>query len=504
MTTTDAIVIGAGAGGLSAAIALAARGVAVTMLEGASAVGGKIATEIVAGREVDSGPTVMTMRWVFDELLGSVGLRLEDVVQLERANRLARHFWPDGAELDLFADIDQSASAIEATFGSREADGYRRFAAYSQRIFNAVNEPFMRSQRPGLLDAIGASFSLGPRALLDIDGYRTLMTALGDFFHDPRLLQLFGRYATYAGSNPYAAPATLNVIAHVEREGLWLVRGGMIALAKGLQTVAERAGVRFRFNARVASIESRSGSCAVVLANGERLEARSVVFNGDAAALDGLLGKRSTPPKREERSLSAITWAMVAETNRELVRHNVFFSSDYAEENAALFDRRELPQEPTTYICAQDRDDDGAGVASAERLLVLVNAPADGDVRALTSQEIDACEMRFSELLSRSGLRLRPVATPAIRTPAELSRRFPATGGALYGLASHGWKAPFSRPAARSSARNIYLAGGSVHPGAGVPMAATSGMLAAKALIEDRASIGRSFLRAMPGGTSMR
>jgi 1-hydroxycarotenoid 3,4-desaturase len=504
-----AIVVGAGVGGLTAAALLAARGVEVLLLERAARVGGKMREVEVGRRSIDAGPTVLTMRWVFEEIFAALGARVEDHLTLRRAERLARHAWQDGSALDLYADPERSADAIGAFAGAAEARGYLRFVAYGERLHAAVEGPFLRAPRPGLRDAWAAAKELGLGALLTIDGHRTMDKALAEFFRDPRLLQLFGRYATYAGSSPYLCPATLNVIAHVERAGVFLVEGGMYRVAEALRTLAERAGALVRTGAHVEEILVEHGrAVGVRLAGGERLDAASVIWNGDAAALAaGLAGTRAAKAGAEAptRSLSALTWARSAETSGfPLVRHNVFFSGDYRAEFRDLFALGRVPREPTVYVCAQDRDDDGGFAGGPERLLILINAPAFGDrpARSAPDNEVTSCEARTMDLLARSGLRVGPSRAEAT-TPTGFERLFPATGGALYGPASHGMTSAFHRSGSRSKVPGIYLAGGSAHPGAGVPMAAQSGRLAASAVLEDLASTSPSRPAATSGGTSM-
>ena len=166
-----------------------------------------------------------------------------------------------------------------------------------------------------------------------------------------------------------------------------------------------------------------------------------------------------------------------------LVRHNVFFSNAYAAEFDDIFTRRRLPQNPTIYVCAQDRGD-MAEDRDSDRLLILANAPAIGDAHHFTPAEIASCETRTFTLLERCGLTVtRAPETTVITSPTQWTRLFPATGGALYGLASHGSMAPFRRPGSNSRIPGLYLAGGSAHPGPGVPMAALSGRLAAAAIL---------------------
>ena len=489
MRTPRVIIIGAGAGGLAAAIDLARQGLAVTLLEKAAALGGKIRVD-AAG--IDSGPTVLTMRWVFEALFADAGAVLADHLTLRPADLLARHAWSQTERLDLFADQRRSAEAIGNFAGAAEADGFLSFCARAQRVYQTLERPFMQAQKP---TALSLTMGTGMAQMWGISPFSTLWQALGEHFRDPRLRQLFGRYATYSGSSPFQAPATLMLIAHVEQEGVWLVDGGMIALAQALATLAVRAGCLIRTQAMVQEIQVRRGrAAAVTLQNGELIEADAVICAADHAALStGCFGPSVAASvasaKSDMRSLSALTWTLSATTEGfPLTRHNVFFGRDYAAEFDAVFRDGRITGEPTVYLCAQDRPD-AAAPGVAERLLVLINAPPHGDRHVMPEQEIEQCAIRTFSLLERCGLTVhRRAEATTVTTPAMFAQIFPATGGALYGRAMHGSMAAFSRPGSRSRLPGLYLAGGSVHPGPGVPMAALSGRLAAASLLQDLTS----------------
>jgi 1-hydroxycarotenoid 3,4-desaturase len=513
MAERKVVVVGAGIGGLSAAVDLAARGFDVCIVERSAAPGGKMREVEVAGHLVDSGPTVLTLREVFDGLFEHAGESLETQLRLVPAQVLARHAWVEGGRLDLFADVERSARAIGELSGRAEGDRYLAFCRRARGIFETLDRSFIRAPRP---NPVSLSWRVGlhrPGALWGIQPFRTLWGLLGEHFRDPRLRQLFGRYATYCGSSPFAAPATLALIAHVEQAGVWFVEGGMHRLAAALAALAQRRGAEIRSGTAVTGLLAQRGRIAgVALADGSRLAADAVVLNAESSALAaGLLGPECTlalPHTRErDRSLSAVTWSMHATPRGfPLLRHTVFFSSDYPDEFDAIFRRRELPREPTVYVCAQDRgDEDSAAAASAERLMCLVNAPPVGDEGRPNESELDRCEENTFSLLERCGLSIERHPGATVRTgPADFERLFPATGGALYGRASHGWRSAFARPGSRSRVPGLYLAGGSVHPGPGVPMTAVSGRLAAASLAEDLASTSRSRTAATRGGTSTR
>lgn len=516
--TPRVLVIGAGIGGLSAAALLAQAGLAVTLLERAAVPGGKACTRSVAGQALDAGPTVLTMRWVFEQLFEQLGLRLDRQLGLQRADVLARHAWGADQRLDLLADPEASAAAIAAFAGADEAARYRDFCRRSQAVYQALERSFIAASRPNPLSLTARLLRQGLpglRGLAAIRPFTRLDRALARQFRDPRLRQLFGRYATYCGSSPFAAPATLMLVAHVEQAAVWQLDGGLQRLAQVLSAAAQQHGAQLRCGAEVSEILLHDGRAqGVQLASGERLDADAVLFNGDADALaQGRLGARLAarlglaPLRAGQRSLSALTWHQVTATHGfPLSHHNVFFSDPqhdgYRREFDAIAAGR-LPASPTVYLCAQDR---GTGQQTAaptgpERLMLLVNAPASATPHP--EPELQRCEQQTLNQLARAGLRLLPGAQPMVRTtPTDFATAYPGSMGALYGRASQGWRASFQRPGQRTGVPGLYLAGGTVHPGPGVPMASLSGQLAAQQMLADLALRWRFHPVAMPGGMS--
>jgi 1-hydroxycarotenoid 3,4-desaturase len=512
-------IVGAGVGGLAAAISLAAKGYPVQILEQHEQIGGKMRAFDVDGVQVPCGPTVFTMRWVFEALFAAAGQSLDQVLKLQPLSVLARHAWSANERLDLFADPKASVDAIAAFSGPRQAKAFEAFCAEAKLIHDRLIDPFIRSQRPELWSMMQRLGAKGLLALTGLGPFRTLWSRLGHHFPDQRLHQLFGRYATYCGTSPWQAPATLVLIAHVEMQGVWAIHGGMPALAAALARCARSLGVEIRCKATVRQMLIEQDRLkAIELEDGETLATESLIFNGDVRALGhGLLGasiaRRYPRAVRAPMSLSALTWCLKAKASGfDLSQHNVFFQPGYQSEFDDVFKRHRLPRQGTVYLCAPHRLTSPNGQAqehaqshqdAGEPMLLLVNAPHDKG--QISNEEISACQQRMFHMLEQRGLKLSFQTTQCLITrPKDFAARFPASGGALYGPAANGWMATFAREQARSPIRGLYLAGGSVHPGPGVPMAAMSGVLAAEALMADHVLTRRFHPVATSGGTLMR
>lgn len=510
------LVIGAGMAGLAAAMTLSAAGREVVLLEKQATPGGKMRQIGVDGSLIDSGPTVFTMKWVFDELFAASGQNLDTALDLHKAKRLARHAWDAPNSLarpfDLFANREESRDEIGELFGFACAEGYTRFCRDAGGIHDTLRDTFMAAQLPGPVELARRVGFHRIGELLALRPFSTLWKALDGYFPDQRLQQLFGRYSTYVGSSPYCSPATLMLIAHVEQQGVWTISGGMHALARAMRDAARLRGALVMEGARVERIVTNGGKAnGVELADGTRLNGSQVLYAGDMSWLTAdRIGGRASPVKPvppKDRALSAITWSVKAQTNGfDMHRHNVFFSDDYRAEFDAIFKDRRVPQRPTVYVCAQNRDDNCELMnGTDDTMLVLMNAPAFGDTTTLDDGELARCEEATFELLKRCGLEVEREPWRMVATqPADFETLFPGSGGSIYGRASHGWMASFARPGSTTKIPGLYLAGGSVHPGAGVPMAALSGRLAAQAMMRDRASTSRFHPVATDGGTLTR
>ncbi|MEM8591543.1 MAG: 1-hydroxycarotenoid 3,4-desaturase CrtD [Pseudomonadota bacterium] len=508
-TPLRTIVIGAGIGGLAVALRLRAMGRDVHVMERAFEVGGKMRTVPSEAGPVDTGPTVLTMKPVFDELFQSIGAELDEHLTLINEPHLARHWWRDGAELDLWQDRARSAREIGGIFGAAAKEDYLRFAAEAERLFEAFDAPMMKAAQPSPL-ALTARVLQEPSLIPAMSPLSTLARKLDRAFRDPHLRQLFGRYATYVGGSPYGSPAILSLISHSEAAGVWRVEGGMHALALSLKALAEDRGVSFQTDAEVKRIEVQGGEVAAVHTADGRHPCDEAVFNGDPRALAlGKLGASAAsavPAKPlENRSLSAQVLAFAARIKGpDLVHHNVFFAQDPRDEFGPIA-RGRNPEFPTLYICAEDR---GTGITppDLERFEIIMNAPPlslSEKAADPTAKEKEACRQRTHRKLAQFGLTFESsLPDAALTIPREWDQLFPGSAGSLYGQSPHGMMAAFKRPTARTRLKGLYLVGGGTHPGAGVPMATLSARHAAAAMAQDQISTSTSRPTATRGGMS--
>ncbi len=486
-TNSPIIIIGAGVGGLSAAIHLAAAGKEVIIFEQNAAPGGKMSRLQAAGFTWDRGPSVITMRPVFERLFAAAGRRLEDYVTLEPVEPLTRYFYPDGAIFDASRDLPRMLRQIEQ-IERRDVEGYLNFLASAARLHRITGPVFIYDQPP-----TWRSFARVPaRDWPRVDGLRTMDAAISSYVHSPKLRQFLGRFATYVGASPTLAPATLNVIAHVElNEGVWYPRGGVYQVAVALSKLAAELGVQMHFQSRVRRLAVENGEMrGVELASGELIPAKQVISNLDVTATRCLL--LGEPPARVAREVSGsgvILLLGVARQFPELAHHNIFFSADYEREFRQIFGEGAPPDDPTIYAAITSKSDPDHAPPGCENWFVLVNAPPVGPGFDWAAQAGGYGDLLLDRLAAR-GYDLRPhLVFEQMLTPPDLQRETGGWRGALYGASSNNRWAAFRRPHNRArDVRGLYFAGGSAHPGGGVPMVTLSGKVAAELVLMDLGS----------------
>jgi 1-hydroxycarotenoid 3,4-desaturase len=488
--TYDSIVVGAGVGGLAAAITLASEGQKVLVLEAADGPGGKASALVLEGVEVDTGPSVLTLPFVFQQLIARAGLDPARELVLRKPQPSFRYLYEDGTALDIHHELADTLASVERTLGASAAAELSEFMRYAGRIWDAAAPVFVFGQAPSLGGLLGMGFT-ALSALSRIDPLSTMQGAIDARVRSPHLRMLLARYATYNGSDVRRAPATLNCIAHVELAlGGFGVEGGMFALVQALMRAATKLGVEFRFSSPVERVQVERGSVQGVVSRGALLSARSVVLNADVAhaAQDLLTGTRSPLRAPGEPSMSGYT-AIYRARRRDRAAHTVLFPADYGAEFRDLFDRQAPPTDPTVYLCAQEVCHGRPGWQEYEPLFVMVNVPPEP---AEGSSSIVWPELRkhVHQKLVAKGLVDDDDRVLWERSSVDLAQRFPRSRGSLYGAASNGKSSAFQRPKnAVDAIRGLYLASGSAHPGGGLPLAAQSGCAAAALILAERASL---------------
>lgn len=502
-TRPDVVVIGAGIGGLCAAIVAAAQGVRVLVLDPLPRTGGKAGWETVDGVTFDTGPSVLTLPDLFDQVFRAAGTSLTSEVRLVASSPGFRYRWPDGKSLDVHHALPDTLRSVASSLGDNAARELAGFLEYARRIWEASAPHFVMGEAPTL--PVLAKLGLG--ALLQvrhIDPLRSMESAIRGRVRDPYLRDLLMRYATYNGSDARTAPATLNCIAHVELSmGGWGIEGGIASLVHALERVARRHGVVFQLGVGVTQIlrDATGRVEGVETTAGTRVETAAVVCNADAALLRAPF--LSDPPRQLRRktvpSMSGWTAVVRARTDTARVAHTVLFPARYRDEFTDLFDRDRPPTDPTVYVCAQRVAHHRKTWEDTEPLFVMANAPAT----ALNDQGAPAppTPERWAELRTTVLQRLRShdliAAEDTIvweRSPDDLAAQFPGSRGAIYGASSNDRSAAFLRPPNRiAEVPGLYVASGSAHPGGGLPLCAQSGYQAARAVLED---LGTRFMAA--------
>lgn len=490
MATDGAVVVvGAGIGGLSAALALAVRGLPVRVIEAGPRPGGKAGTVDVGGVTIETGPSVLTLPEVFAELFSRAGIRFADVVGLRRLDPGFRYHYADGCVLDVAHDPDDTLARVRSVLGSAAEAELAAFLRYSRRIWDAAAPHFVTGRAPTWA-AMAALALRHPRALLAVDPLHSMASGVDRHVRDPYLRVLLRRYATYNGSDPRRAPATLNCIAHVELSlGGYGVQGGIQALISALVTALEANGGSIDCGQPVDRVLVDAGTaCGVALAGGGSVRARAVVVNADVGWLrEGALpGAGSLLPAPSTPSMSGWTAALRAARRPDRMPHEVIFPADYDAEFADIFDRDRPPAAPTVYLCAQERCHGLTGWTDAEPIFVMANAPAEPARGSRDPQVWRSLEAAVEQRMRSAGRWSDGDTLVWRRTPTELAAAFPGSRGAIYGAASNDRYAAFRRPPNRvRGLPGLYLASGSAHPGGGLPMAALSGLAAADCLGDD-------------------
>lgn len=482
-----AIVIGAGVAGLAVSIRLAHKGYQVTTFDANAYPGGKLCEIRQDGYRWDAGPSLFTLPEYVKELFTLTGRDSADYITYVKLDPLAHYFWPDGTQLIAPATPEAMASAVQQATGEPSTH-VRAHLNKAAQIDSITHFTFLQNS----LHKFGTYFNRHTVSAITqlgrIDAFRTMHQANAARFTDPRIVQLFNRYATYNGSDPYRAPATLNVIPHLEfNQGAYFPTGGMIAITNGLFQLAKDVGVTFRLGEPVDRVWVKNKRAVGIRTGKGDVSSDIVVSNADVSLTYRKLMPDQPAPERllaQEKSTSGLIfyWG-VQKAFPKLALHNVFFSADYKLEFDTLFIDKRIPRDPTIYLNITSKYKPDDAPAGCENWFVMINTPPDDGTGGMPWQEMIAEARRriLGKLGSRLGTAIGPlIQTEAILAPQDIEARTSSLGGSLYGNASNSIMAAFLRHANFSRRiKGLYFCGGSVHPGGGIPLCLLSAKITA-------------------------
>ncbi len=483
-------VIGGGLGALSASIRLARLGFRVKLFEKNNYLGGKMNEFRHQAYRFDTGPSLLTMPFIIDELFHFTGLNRSRYLQFYPVEPVCKYFFPDGSRFSTSTNLITMLENLELTFPKEKA-AYINFLEYSGKIFHTAAELFLFTPwheaskliQWKTLHALGTAYRIDP--------FRTVHQGVSRFFSDPRLIQIFDRYATYNGSNPFRAPATLNIIPYVEYElGSFYIAGGMYRLIHELERIARELGVEIQTAAEVDKIAHIQGKVTGLWVAGELVPADYIVSGSDVVntfekLIEGYEKRRKKLVKLEP-SLSGLVFLWgIKKQHSELHHHNIFFSADYRKEFSQIFEEHRIPEDPTIYVSITSKSDPDHAPPNCENWFVLLNLPY------LTSvvnwhTEIEKIRQVVLTKLKAQGLDLSAsIELEKVYTPDDFQKLYHSNRGSIYGISSNSRLTAFRRPANRDrSLSGLYFAGGSVHPGGGIPLALLSGKMVAELIGE--------------------
>ncbi len=473
------VIVGAGLGGLSAAMRLAAAGRAVTVLERESIPGGRAGLWEVDGHKFDTGPTVLTMPNLIDDVFACLDEKTSDWLDLQPVAPLYRTYYPDGSRLDVHSNPGEMAAEIETQIGSDEAGNYLRFVEYVSKLYELEMADFIDRNIDSPLDLLTPNLA----RLAAIGGFRRLAPKVNEYLKDPRTQRVFSFQAMYAGMSPFDALAIYAVIAYMDSvAGVYFPKGGMQAVPQAMADAAAKHGVEFRYDTEVASVETRGDrATAVVTVDGERIAADVVVLNPDLPiAYRDLLHREPWSIRRLKYSPScAVLLAGSTAQYSQIAHHNIHFGRAWKGIFSELIDRQTLMSDPSFFVTNSTYSDASLAPPGRHNYYVLFPTPnnrSDIDWRSFGPRYRD----QMVQTLEANGYIGfgDSITIERLTTPADWEASGLAAGAPFAASHSFTQTGPF-RPR-NIWGENVVFTGSGTTPGVGVPMVLISGKLAAQ------------------------
>lgn len=485
-------IIGAGLGGLSAAIRLANKGFEVDLYEQNKAPGGKAGQINENGYRFDTGPSLLTMPYVIEDLFKECDEDINKYIKLKKLDPICKYFYPNGTIINSFADVDKFGKEIELKTEDN-SESLKNYLQYCKNIYKYAGDLFLTKSPSSLSTYLNFGAIKSLINLKKIDPFRTMNEANSSFFNDKKLVQLFNRYATYSGSNPYLAPATLNIISHVEyNQGSFIPENGIYSITKALWKLALKKNVNIFLSNKVDEIVYENGTTKALKVNGQIETYDKIISNVDVNftfkyLLRGLINKESQKYVKQDPSFSGLVfyWGVNNEFP-ELETHNILFSADYKKEFDILFEGKNLSEDPTIYIYISSKLNKDDAPRGKENWYVMVNAPYiqdqnwDKEIATARSNIIKKISKFLNTDIEKS------IEFERVMSPLDIQNNTGSYLGSIYGISSNNKYAAFMRQSNKSSSiKNLYFCGGSAHPGGGIPLVMLSGKIVSDLIISE-------------------
>ncbi len=484
------IVVGAGIGGLATAIRLQSAGFLVSVFEANAYFGGKLTAFSDQGYRFDMGPSLFTMPQFIEDLFKAANKNSIDYFQYKKKEIVCEYFYEDGTRFTAAADLNQFAKNATKSFNVNEL-ALNNYFDKSKKKYDLTASLFLEKSLHKLStylskETINAIFNINS---LDINS--TLHSYNASVFNDEKLVQLFDRFATYNGSSPYKTPGIMSMIPHLEQYfGTYFPKGGMHAITKSMYELAKDVGVQFRFNTLVDEIIVENKEAKGIIVQGKKHLSDIVVSNADVVPTYRKLLKKQKAPEKivtQPRSSAALIfyWGIEKEFP-ELDLHNIFFSEDYKNEFATIFEKKNVCNDPTIYVNISSKEEKNDAPKGSENWFVMVNVPSN------TGQNWDEIIQRTKKNIIEKLTRIlninieKLINFEAVLDPRKIEANTQSYQGALYGASSNNKYAAFLRhPNFSQTIKNLYFCGGSVHPGGGIPLCLLSGKIVSELILKD-------------------
>lgn len=492
MNNQHIVVIGAGLGGLSAAISLASEGFSVDLLEKNDKVGGKLNILHKDGFAFDLGPSILTMPHIFQKLFQRAGKNMEDYVQIQTVEPHWRNFFVDGSTLDLSSEPTRMKQELDK-LGTNTAQEFEQFLAYSKKLCEVTEEGYFAHGLDSFWELLSHYGAV--KSLREFDVFRSMDQGVRRFIKNQKLVDVLNYFIKYVGSSPYDAPALMNLLPYIQfGYGLWYIKGGMYGMAQGLEKLALELGVKIQLNSEVAEIQHNNGrATAVRLANNQVINADIVVSNMEVIpAYQKLLTGQEQEIKRLEKFAPSCSGLVLhLGVNRiypQLAHHNFFYSANSREHFNSVFHANRLSEDPTIYLVAPCKSDPSQAPADYEIIKILPHIPHLDPEQPFTAEDYAALRERVLIKLENMGLTdlRKHIVCEEYWTPLDIQARYYSNQGSIYGVVSDRFKNFGFKNQQRSKVlKNLYFVGGSVNPGGGMPMVTLSGQLVRDKILAD-------------------